>query len=91
MSKPTGLSAFVRPGTSLGEPINPEPNRSTLPPARQRLRGKGESVALTVRLSRAQWTRVHQLALSEGVSIQSLAIEGLSKLFVEQGLPALKS
>lgn len=90
MSKPMGLAAFTRQRTILEPPINPEPNRSTLPPARQRLRGKGDTVALTVRLSRAQWARVHQLALSEGVSIQSLAIEGLSKLFTEQGLPALE-
>jgi hypothetical protein len=90
MSKPTGLAAFARKGTTSGPPINPEQNRSTMTPPRPRLRGKGDTVALTVRLSRAEWERVHQLAVSEGVSIQSLAIEGLSKLLTEQGLPALR-
>ncbi len=46
-------------------------------------------VALTVRLPRAEWERVHQLAVSEGVSIQSLAVDGLSKVFAEKGLPTL--
>lgn len=54
-----------------------------------RARGKGEIVALTVRLPRADWLRLHQLALSEGTSLQALALEGLSKVFVEKGLPKL--
>lgn len=54
-----------------------------------RQRGKGELVALTVRLPRADWQRVHQLAVAEGVSIQALAIEGLSKVFVEKGFRGL--
>ena len=54
-----------------------------------RARGKGEIVSLTVRLPRADWLRLHQLAVSEGTSIQALAVEGLSKVFVEKGLPKL--
>jgi hypothetical protein len=42
-----------------------------------------------LRLSRDDWQRVHQLALSEGISIQKLAVEGLSKMFEEKGLKGL--
>ena len=83
MSKATGLAAFARKvAVSQGA-------ATETTPARQRGRGKGDIVALTVRLPRAEWERVHQLAVSEGVSIQTLAVEGLSKVFVEKGLPSL--
>jgi hypothetical protein len=59
------------------------------PTARKR-RGKGDVVALTVRLSQADWERLHQLALAEGTSIQQLALHGFSKLFAEKGLPGIK-
>jgi hypothetical protein len=55
-----------------------------------RERGKKETVALTVRLPRADWERVHRLAVSEGVSIQTLAVRGLSLVFKEKGLPPIK-
>lgn len=84
MSKTTGLAAFTRKNNTLTQ----ETDQETLH-VRNRNRGKGEKVALTVRLSRAKWERVHQLAVAEGVSIQALAIEGLSKIFTEKGLPAL--
>ncbi|MBO2007055.1 hypothetical protein J4732_15465 [Serratia marcescens] len=67
----------------------PEPGAEQSAETRQRGRGKGDVVALTVRLPRAEWERVHQLAVSEGVSIQSLAVDGLSKVFAEKGLPTL--
>jgi hypothetical protein len=56
-----------------------------------RERGKKETVALTVRLPRGEWERLHQLAVSEGVSIQTLAVRGLSLVFREKGLPAIKT
>lgn len=56
-------------------------------PARKR--GEGETVALTVRLARADWARLHALAVAEGVSLQALATEGLSKVFAEHGLPPI--
>jgi hypothetical protein len=55
-----------------------------------RERGKKETVALTVRLPRSEWERLHHLAVSEGVSIQALAVRGLSLVFKEKGLPAIK-
>ncbi|MDD4913340.1 MAG: hypothetical protein PHP57_13690 [Sideroxydans sp.] len=80
MSKESGLAAFSRKAATNKAEIAP-------PPVRER--GKGNIVALTIRLSRADWERVHQLAVSEGRSIQVLAVEGLSKMFVEKGLPGL--
>jgi hypothetical protein len=55
-----------------------------------RERGKKETVALTVRLPRGEWERLHHLAVSEGVSIQALAVRGLSLVFKEKGMPVIK-
>lgn len=81
MKKATGLAAFTSKGKTAPAP---EPAME-----RQRQRGKGGKVALTVRVPRAEWERIHQLAVAEGTSIQALAIEGLSKVFAERGLPEL--
>ena len=54
-----------------------------------RQRGKGSMVSLTVRVSRDQWQRIHELALHEGRSINAVAIEGISRLFQEKGLKPL--
>ena len=56
-----------------------------------RERGKKDTVALTVRLPRAEWERLHRLAVSEGVSIQTLAVRGLNLVYREKGLPAIKA
>lgn len=95
-NKGTGLAAFTRKGTvvnsdsaSVESKPSIEASSISSTAGRARGRGKGEKVALTVRLSRADWERVHQLAVSEGVSIQTLAVEGLSKIFMEKGLPKL--
>ncbi len=79
-SKTSALEKYVKAA-------QPEQVTPTTPPVRRR--GRGESVALTVRLSRSQWERVHQLAIAEGVSIQHLAVVGLAKIFKEKGLPDL--
>ncbi|MFT8259152.1 MAG: hypothetical protein ACMZI2_07595 (plasmid) [Candidatus Symbiodolus clandestinus] len=83
--KVLGLAAFTRPSKNL--------DKSEVIPSRKkgRRRGQGETVALTVRLTREDWGRVHQLAVSEGVSIQWLSVEGLSKVFEERGLPPLNA
>ena len=93
MSKLTGLAAFTRKGSvSTQQPTaDQEQGAEQSAEIRQRGRGKGDVVALTVRLPRAEWERVHQLAVSEGVSIQALAVDGLSKVFTEKGLPSLSS
>jgi hypothetical protein len=83
--KPTGLAAFTQRSAAA---LNDEESK---PQATARKRGRGETVALTVRLSRADWERLHQLAVSEGTSIQQLAVSGLSTIFASKGLPGLKS
>ncbi len=86
--KQTGLAAFTRKQVVTQ---NEMPILIEEPPATERKRGKGEVVSLTVRLPRADWERLHQLAVSEGTSIQQLAVRGLSKVFADKGLPALLS
>ena len=56
-----------------------------------RQRGMKPTVALTVRLPRAEWERLHHLAVSEGVSIQALAVRGLSLVFKENRLSPIKT
>ena len=82
-TKPTGLAAFTRNrGAQAPSPEAPAPKAG-------RKRAQGEIVALTVRVPRAEWARLHQLAVAEGVSLQSLALTGLSKVFAEHGLPPI--
>jgi hypothetical protein len=80
-SKVSGGDAARTPAAVAAD--EPVPQRS------ERTRAKSEVVNLTVRLSRGDWERLHQLAVSEGASIQKLAVAGLSRLFVEKGLPGL--
>jgi hypothetical protein len=60
-----------------------------LPPL-ERERGTKDIVALTVRLPRGEWERLHQLAAAEGVSLQTLTVRGLSLVFRQKGLAAIK-
>ncbi len=89
--KPTGLSAFTAKRTS---PLSAPATEQDTPPAAaadtKRSRAQGATVALTVRVTRADWSRLHQLAVAEGVSIQTLAIRGFSRVFEAQGLPGLQ-
>ena len=87
--KTSGLAAFTRGNLTNKLEVEPTQDTKSVIPIMERDRGKGNLVALTVRLSRADWERVHQLAISEGVSIQKLAVRGLSKVFAEKGLPVL--
>lgn len=85
-AKPTGLAAFTRKGTAG---LSLEEAAAEAKPARKRGRAQGETVALTVRIPRAEWARLHQLAVAEGVSLQSLAIDGFSAVFAKHGLPPI--
>jgi hypothetical protein len=80
-TKPTGLSAFTRKGGTTEAPVEAQGARK---------RAAGETVALTVRLPRSEWARLHQLAVSEGVSLQTLAIRGFDKVFADHGLPSIR-
>ncbi len=83
----TGLAAFTKRGSA--QPADATAGEETLTSTQQRQRAKKDVVALTVRLQRAEWERLHQLAVSEGMSIQSLAVRGLNRVFTEKGLPRL--
>jgi hypothetical protein len=85
-TKPTGLAAFTRKGAVTSQVVS---TRDIAVSSGERQRGKKEVVALTVRLQRSEWERLHQLAVSEGMSIQALAVRGLNRVFTEKGLPQL--
>ena len=79
--KTTGLATFTGSQEAA--------TREKATTAGLRTKAKGDIVHLTLRLSRDQWERVHQLALSEGMSLNRLAILAISKMFQEKGLPGL--
>lgn len=87
--KPTGLAAFTRKGSA--RPASPSDEAAQSEPAKKRSRAQGETVALTVRLSRSDWARLHQLAVAEGVSLQALALAGFSRVLADHGLPPLEN
>jgi hypothetical protein len=94
MAKTTGLAAFTRRNTSAvpsDEPSSQRSESASRPQTASRRRGQGATVALTVRISRPDWERLHQLAVSEGVSLQELAVRGLSQVFAAKGLPGIGS
>ncbi len=94
MSKITGLASFTKRGQQpeLAEAVitetTPTP-AAVQTPALGRERAQKSVVAMSFRLSRQDWERLHQLAIAEGVSINTLTLRGLSKLFEEKGLPGM--
>jgi hypothetical protein len=44
---------------------------------------------LSVRLARADWERLHQFAVAEGVSLQQIIVRGLSQVLTSRGLPGI--
>lgn len=94
MSKVTGLASFTKrgqPSASLeAAPVAASVTASTeLPLPHARARAQKSVVAMSFRISRQDWERLHQLAITEGVSINTLTLRGLSKLFEERGLPGM--
>jgi hypothetical protein len=51
--------------------------------------GKGESVAITVRLSKADWMSLRQFAMSEGETLQTVAVNGFNRELLAKGYPPL--
>jgi hypothetical protein len=88
--KTIGLAAFTQKKPPQAESV-PALGETASPPAKRRRRGTRQIVALSVRLPRAGWERLHQLAISEGESIQTLTVRGLNKIFAEKGLPGIES
>lgn len=64
---------------------------SEIPRVSPRIRARGQKpiVAMSFRISRQDWERLHLLAITDGVSINTLTLRGLSKLFEERGLPGV--
>ena len=92
--KPSGLAAFTtsarRPageGTAAAAPLE----ASAPEGGKRRGRGQGETVALTVRIARSDWTRLHALAMSEASSLQALAVQGFSEILTKHGLPPMET
>jgi hypothetical protein len=90
MAKPSALAAFsTKRPAPVPEPqaSPPEAPRAKRPKAKRAL---GDTVALTVRVSKADWARLHQLAIARGETLQTLTIMGFSRLFEAEGLPPMK-
>ena len=51
-----------------------------------RKRGQGSKVSIPVRLTRRQWERLHQVAISDGDSLQTVIVRALKLMFKERGL-----
>jgi hypothetical protein len=64
-------------------------NRIAPPAAGQRTRGRGANVAITVRLPKHEWIRLQTVAMSEGTSLQALALTGFNLALKAKGLPQL--
>jgi predicted HicB family RNase H-like nuclease len=79
--KDTGLSAFTDTQETAAE------ERTTQ--AKARTKATGKIVHAQLRLNRDQWERAHQFARAEGVSLNQLAIRGITKLMEDKGLPGL--
>lgn len=58
-------------------------------PPRSPVLAQGDTVALTLRVAKSDWIRLHELAASEGLSLTALAKSGLSKELAKRGLPGL--
>ena len=71
----TGLSGFM-----------PTLDKEAEPAPRGRRRAQGKTVGICVRLEREEWERLHHLAVSEGVSLQGLFLEGVERVFKARGL-----
>jgi len=52
-------------------------------------RGSGETVALTVRLPKADWMSLRQFAMAEGETLQTVAVNGFNRELVAKGYPPL--
>lgn len=52
-------------------------------------KGEGDTVALTVRVSKEGWKRLAHLAVDEESSIQALTIKALNRLLKSKGLEEL--
>jgi predicted HicB family RNase H-like nuclease len=60
------------------------------PEQRRSKSGGRDIVAMTIRLSREAWRELHDMALSEDVSINTLVLSAMNEYRRTRGLPPLK-
>lgn len=53
-------------------------------------RGSGDMVALTVRLPKADWMALRQYAMTEGETLQSIAVRAFNRELTAKGHEPLK-
>jgi hypothetical protein len=51
--------------------------------------GKGEMVAVTVRLTKADWKRLRQFAMNESETLQTIAVNGFNRELIAKDYPPL--
>lgn len=52
-------------------------------------RGSGDSVAITVRMSKDNWMKMRQFAMHEGETLQTIAMNAFNRELAAKGLPPL--
>ena len=78
--KPSALAAFV---------VKTDRNHGPTPEPVRKQSGDEKRKNLSLRLTRAQWLRVSNIAKELDLSVQELALQGLSRAFTDRGLPPL--
>ena len=66
--------------------LNTQPEEVTEEPVRKRGQSASGKVSIPVRLTRRQWERLHQVAISDGDSLQTVIVRALRLMFQERGL-----
>jgi hypothetical protein len=51
--------------------------------------GKGDTVAVTVRLPKADWKKLRQFAMDECETLQTIAVNGFNRELMANGYPPL--
>jgi hypothetical protein len=51
--------------------------------------GIGETVAVTVRLPKADWKRLRQFAMDQSETLQTIAVNGFNRELIAKGQPPL--
>ena len=78
--QPSALAAFV---------VKADRNHAAPPEPVRIQNGDEKRKNLSLRLTRAQWLRVSNIAKELDLSVQELALQGLSRAFTDRGLPPL--
>jgi hypothetical protein len=84
MAKKGNLAAFATKASA------PTPETNGTPKVR-RVRGEGDVVQTSIRMTREDWKRLHVLALDMNTSLHSLFHDGVSMLLESKGLPRLEA